>query len=69
MTAEGKSAVFITHKMEEVMTFSDWVRVLNKGRLVTVKKTKDTSPRELAQLMVGRDVLFRLDKKEPNSWT
>ena len=64
MTAEGKSAVFITHKMEEVMTFSDWVRVLNKGRLVTVKKTKDTSPRELAQLMVGRDVLFRLDKKE-----
>ena len=64
MTREGKSAVFITHKMEEVMAFSNWVRVLNKGRLVTVKKTNETSPKELAELMVGRDVLFRLDKKE-----
>ncbi len=64
MTSEGKSAVFITHKMEEVMAFSNWVRVLNKGRLVTVKETQKTNPKELAQLMVGRDVLFRLAKKE-----
>jgi len=63
MTREGKSAIFITHKMEEVIAFSDWVRVLNKGRLVTVKKTANTNPKELAQLMVGRDVLFRLEKK------
>jgi simple sugar transport system ATP-binding protein len=64
MTREGKSAIFITHKMEEVIAFSDWVRVLNKGRLVTVKQTGQTSPQELARLMVGRDVLFRLEKKE-----
>jgi simple sugar transport system ATP-binding protein len=63
MTREGKSAIFITHKMEEVIAFSDGVRVLNKGRLVAVKKTSDTTPKELARLMVGRDVLFRLDKK------
>ena len=64
MTAEGKSAIFITHKMEEVIAFSDWVRVLNKGRLVAVKKTKETDPGELVRLMVGRDVLFCLKKKD-----
>jgi len=63
MTREGKSAIFITHKMEEVIAFSDWVRVLNKGRLAAVKRTGETTPGELARLMVGRDVLFRLKKK------
>jgi simple sugar transport system ATP-binding protein len=63
MTNEGKSAIFITHKMEEVISFSDWVRVLHKGRLVTVKQTSKTNPQELARLMVGRDVLFRLEKR------
>ncbi|MBW2410505.1 MAG: ABC transporter ATP-binding protein [Deltaproteobacteria bacterium] len=64
MTREGKSAIFITHKMDEVISYSDWVRVLNKGRLVAVKKTSETNPEELARTMVGRDVLFRLEKKE-----
>lgn len=64
MTREGKSAIFITHKMEEVIAFSDRVRVLHKGRLVAVKQTDKTSPQELARLMVGRDVLFRLEKKD-----
>ena len=63
MTAEGKSAIFITHKMEEVMEFSDWVRVLRQGKLVAVKRTAETSPQELARLMVGREVLFRLERK------
>ncbi len=62
MTAEGHSAIFITHKMEEVIDFSDWVRVLKNGKLVTVKRTADTDPQELARLMVGREILFRLDK-------
>ncbi len=67
MTAEGKSAIFITHKMEEVMEFSDWVRVLRQGKLVAVKRTAETSPQELARLMVGREVLFRLERtpREP----
>ena len=64
MTSEGKSAIFITHKMEEVIAFSDWVRVLHKGRLVAVKKTAETAPAELVRLMVGRDVLFCLEKKK-----
>ena len=66
MTREGKSAIFITHKMDEVIAFSDWVRVLHKGRLVAVKKTNETNPQELARTMVGRDVLFRLEKKARN---
>lgn len=66
MTGEGRSAIFITHKMEEVLKFSHWVRVLQGGKLVAVKKTSDTSRQELAKLMVGREVLFRVDK-EPAS--
>ncbi len=62
MTAEGKSAIFITHKMEEVMEFSQWVRVMQAGKVVAVKQTAETNPQELARLMVGRDVLFRLEK-------
>ncbi len=62
MVAEGKSAVFITHKMEEVMSFSNRVEVLRKGRVVSVKHTSDTSPQELAKMMVGREVLFRIDR-------
>ncbi|MCF7914729.1 MAG: ABC transporter ATP-binding protein [Spirochaetaceae bacterium] len=62
MTSEGKAAIFITHKMEEVIAFSDWVRVLQHGKLVTVKRTSETNPQELARLMVGREVLFRIDK-------
>jgi len=63
MVREGKSAIFITHKMEEVMSFSDRVQVLRKGRLVAVKNTAETNPAELARLMVGREVLFQLDRK------
>jgi len=62
MVQEGKSAIFITHKMEEVMSFSNRVEVLRKGRVVSVKKTSDTSPQELARMMVGREVLFRIDR-------
>ncbi len=64
MISEGKSAIFITHKMDEVLSFSNWVRILRNGRLVAVKKTNETSPKDLAKLMVGREVLFRLNKKQ-----
>ncbi len=64
MTAEEKSAIFITHKMEEVMEFSDRVMVLQNGKVTATRKTSETSPNELARLMVGRDVLFRLEKED-----
>lgn len=63
MTGEGKSAVFITHKLDEVIAFSDRVQVLQQGKSVAVKKTSETTRQELARLMVGREVLFRLEKE------
>lgn len=63
MQSEGKSTIFITHKMGEVMAFSNRVCVLRQGRLVATKETRETSPRELARLMVGREVLFHLEKQ------
>ncbi len=59
---EGKAAVFITHKLREVMMFSDRVTVLRGGKNVATRSTSETSPEELARLMVGRDVLFQLEK-------
>ena len=62
MQAEGKSMIFITHKMNEVMAFSDRVCVLRQGKVVATKRTTETTPRDLARLMVGREVLFRIEK-------
>ncbi len=63
MTADGRALIFISHKLDEVMAISNRVTVMRKGRVIDTVKTADTSPRELARLMVGREVLFRLDKK------
>ena len=56
MTREGLSLIFISHKLHEVMAASDRVAVLRGGRMVAERKTSDTSPGELAELMVGRKV-------------
>jgi general nucleoside transport system ATP-binding protein len=63
MLHEGKSAIFITHKLDEVIQFSHRVQVLRKGRTVAVCNTKEITQRDLAKLMVGREVLFRIEKK------
>jgi len=60
---EGKGAIFITHKMDEVFSFADRVMVLRRGELVADKSISETNPKELANLMVGREILFRLEKK------
>ncbi len=64
MVDEGKSIIFITHKLDEVMAFADRVVVLRSGRVEASTPIADTSKTELARLMVGREVLFRLDKCE-----
>ena len=56
MTAEGKAVVFISHKLGEVMSVSDRVTVMRGGRVTGEVATKDTSARNLAELMVGRPV-------------
>lgn len=52
----GKTIIFITHKLNETMEISDRVTVLRKGKKVTTVNTKDTNQEELARYMVGRDV-------------
>jgi len=67
MAAEGKSIAFISHKLGEVMQIADRITVLRKGRVTAAGlKPADTSPVEMARLMVGRTVLFRVEK-EPQS--
>jgi len=62
MREQGKTIVFITHKLGEVMEISDRVTVMRRGRVVGVVNTRDSSPAELAMLMVGRKVLFEVEK-------
>ena len=63
MVATGHTVIFISHKLDEVKAISDRVTVLRRGRVTDVVETKDTSKAELARLMVGREVLFRIEKK------
>jgi simple sugar transport system ATP-binding protein len=64
MTAEGLSIIFITHKLREVMDVSDRVTVLRKGKYVGTVNTEDVSREDLARMMVGRDVVLRVEKEE-----
>jgi ABC-type uncharacterized transport system ATPase subunit len=59
---EGKTVVFITHKLREVMELSDRVTVMRDGKVVGTKVTADTNPLELARMMVGREVLLTVEK-------
>lgn len=65
MTDQGKSIVFISHKLHEVMEISDRVTVLQKGRVTSSGiNTSDVTRADLAHLMVGREVVFRVQKNE-----
>jgi len=60
---EGKTVLLITHKLREIMAVTDTVSVMRRGEMVATRKTSETSMAELAELMVGRSVLLRVDKK------
>ncbi|HBQ36528.1 MAG TPA: heme ABC transporter ATP-binding protein, partial [Rhodobacteraceae bacterium] len=60
---EGKTIILITHKLREIMEITDTVSVMRRGKMTATVKTKDTSPAQLAELMVGRKVLLQIDKK------
>ncbi len=63
---QGKTIIFITHKLREIMAITDEVSVMRRGEMVATRKTNETSVEELAELMVGRRVLLRVDKGEAN---
>ena len=60
--SEGKSILFITHKLNEIMAVSDRVTVLRKGKYVGTVETKNTTKQELSAMMVGRPVQLQVDK-------
>ncbi|WP_298296259.1 ABC transporter ATP-binding protein [uncultured Litoreibacter sp.] len=62
LKAQGKTIILITHKLREIMEVTDTVSVMRRGEMTATVKTSETSPPELAELMVGRKVLLRVDK-------
>lgn len=63
LTAQGHTVIFISHKLNEVKTISDRVTVLRQGRAVTTVDTCWVSKEELARFMVGKEVLFDIERK------
>jgi general nucleoside transport system ATP-binding protein len=62
MREQGKTVIIITHKLNEVLALSDRVTVMRDGRVVGERETAETNAAELARLMVGRDVLLKVEK-------
>ena len=63
LRAQGVTILLITHKLKEIMAITDDVSVMRTGQMVAHRTTSDTSPTELANLMVGRSVLLELEKQ------
>jgi general nucleoside transport system ATP-binding protein len=61
---DGKAIVFISHKLDEVLDIADRITVLRRGQIVGETRPSETSKAKLAEMMVGRPVLFRLEKPQ-----
>ena len=64
MKEQGKTIIIITHKLDEVLAISDDVTVMRDGKVVGNVRTAETNAQELARLIVGRDVLLRVQKDD-----
>ena len=64
LAAEGKSILFITHKLNEIMATCDRVTVLRKGKCIGTVNVADTTKEELCRMMVGRDIEFNIEKTD-----
>ncbi|WP_087035790.1 ABC transporter ATP-binding protein [Thermococcus litoralis] len=62
LKSQGKTIIFISHKLREVMEITDRVTVLRKGELIGTVNTRETTPKELAKMMVGREVVLKIEK-------
>lgn len=63
LAAEGKSILFISHKLNEIMEVADRCTILRKGKYIGTVDIADTTPEKLSAMMVGRDVSFKVDKQ------
>ena len=64
LTADGKSVILITHKLKEITACSDYCTIIRQGKYIQTVKVEDVNENELAAMMVGREVNFRVEKKE-----
>jgi len=64
---QGKTIIFISHKLKEALAICDRITVLKRGKVVGTVKADETSPGELAEMMVGREVVFTFEKKHVRS--
>ncbi|MDF2609178.1 MAG: transporter related protein [Lachnospiraceae bacterium] len=64
MKLQGKTIIFITHKLNETMEVADRITVLRNGKNVITVNKEDTTPEELAKFMVGRDICFTIEKSK-----
>ncbi|MBP7653246.1 ABC transporter ATP-binding protein [Candidatus Dependentiae bacterium] len=64
LVTQGKTVIIITHKLDEVIEISDNITVMRQGETVGSIETKKTTPQEIAKMMVGRDVLLRVEKND-----
>ena len=62
LAAEGKSILFITHKLNEIMEVADRCTILRKGRYIDTVNVSETTPEQLSAMMVGRNVSFKVEK-------
>ena len=62
LKSQNKTIIFITHKLREIMSLTDRVSVMRRGEMVATFETAETSPPELADAMVGRKVILKIDK-------
>src|SRR5215471_13133255 len=62
LQADGKSIIFISHKLNEVLEIADRITVLRRGKMIETVPTEGATEESLARAMVGRDVLLRVDK-------
>ncbi len=66
LRSEGKTIILITHKLREIMEITDTVSVMRRGAMTATVTTSETSPEQLAELMVGRKVLLQIEKTDAN---
>ncbi len=65
LRSKGKTIILITHKLEEIKKIADRCAILQKGKLIDILDVTSTTTEHMAKLMVGKEVLFDIEKKEP----
>ena len=64
LTSQGKTIIIITHKLKEIKQAADYCTIIRRGKKVDTVKVSDVTEEDLAEMMVGREVSFAVDKKE-----